>query len=226
MRNRHGALLRGLLYCEACGRAMVHTFTSRGNRRYRYYTCTKAMKNGRRSCPTQSLPAAEIEEAVVEQVRCIARDPELVTETLRQARAQTEAAIGRLAGERRIIERGLARCHAEIRRMVTSEPPSAAVTARIADLNDQVREAEQRLAEIGEKVAELEAELVSEGDVAAAFADFDNVWNALNPREQLRLLQLLISRVEFDAGDSTIELSFYPAGIKALAGEADVEDAA
>jgi len=32
-RNRHGALLRGLLHCKACGRAMVHTFTSRGNRR-------------------------------------------------------------------------------------------------------------------------------------------------------------------------------------------------
>ncbi len=25
---------------------MVHTFTSRGRKRYRYYTCTKAMKNG------------------------------------------------------------------------------------------------------------------------------------------------------------------------------------
>jgi len=179
------------------------------------------MKNGWRSCPTRSLPAAEIERVVVDQIRCVGQDPELIAETLQQARAQAASAIERLTGERRIIERGLARCHAEIRRMATTELPSPAVTARIADLNDQVREAERRLAEIGEHVAELEAELVSKDDVAAAFADFDNVWNALSPREQVRLLQLLISRVEFDVSDSTIEVSFYAAGIKALASDAD-----
>ena len=35
-RNRHGALLRRLLYCKACGRAMVHNFTGRGGKQYRY----------------------------------------------------------------------------------------------------------------------------------------------------------------------------------------------
>ncbi len=231
LRNRHGALLRGLLYCKACGRAMVHTFTSRGRKRYRYYTCTKAMKNGWSKCPAKSLPAAEIERAVVDQIRCIGQDPELTSETLRQARGQAEIGIERLAGERRIIERGLVRCHAEIRRMATSEPPSSATTARIADFHDQVRESESRLAEIDAQVAELEADLVDEADVAAAFADFDNVWKALSPREQVRILKLLISRVEFDAASSTIEVSFYLSGIKALADGGgqdaeEVEDAA
>jgi len=59
-RNRHGALLRGLLYCKACGRAMSHTFTTRGNRRYRYYTCTNAAKRGRATCLSRSLPAGEV----------------------------------------------------------------------------------------------------------------------------------------------------------------------
>ncbi len=31
-RNRHGALLRRLLYCKACGHTMVHNFTGRGGR--------------------------------------------------------------------------------------------------------------------------------------------------------------------------------------------------
>jgi site-specific DNA recombinase len=59
--------------------------------------------------------------------------------------------------------------------------------------------------------------------VAAAFADFDNVWKALSPREQARVLQLLVRRVEFNVAESTIEVSFHATGIKALADESLVE---
>src|SRR5690606_37916871 len=54
-RNKHGALLRGLLRCKACNRTMTHTFISKGSRRYRYYTCTHAIKAGRKRCPSGSL---------------------------------------------------------------------------------------------------------------------------------------------------------------------------
>lgn len=217
LRNRHGALLRRILYCRACGRMMIHTFTSRGHKRYRYYTCTNAIKNGHRKCPAASLPAGEIERAVIDQIRCISQDPDLLDETLRQARTQIEEAIERLAGERRILERGLARSHAEIRRIATSEPTASAATARIADLTDQVSQSERRLTEVDGQIAELRGDLVTEADVAAAFAEFDNVWTVLSPREQVRLINLLVHRVEFDAADSSIEVSFYPSGIKALA---------
>jgi site-specific DNA recombinase len=225
VRNRHGALLRRLLYCKACGRAMVHTFASRGNKRYRYYTCTNAIKNGRRKCPAASLPAGEIEKAVVDQIRCIGQDPDLLGETLQQARSQAEETVERLTGERRIIERGLTHCHAEIRRAATSEPTTSTATARIAELSDQVAPSERRLAEIDGQLAELRRDLVTEADVAAAFADFDNVWSALSPREQVQLINLLVHRVEFDAADSSIEVSFYPSGIKALATGTEGPDA-
>ncbi len=217
LRNRYGALLRRLLYCKACGRVMVHTFTSRANKRYRYYTCTNAIKNGRRKCPTASLPAGEIEKAVVDQIRCIGQDPDLLGETLRQARAQVDETTERLTDERRIIERGLVRYHAEIRRMATTERPSHALTDRIADLHDQISKSQRRLAEIDGQLVELRRDLVTETDVATAFADFDNLWTALTPREQVRMLNLLVHRVEFDASDSSMEISFYPSGIKTLA---------
>ncbi|MBI5866082.1 MAG: recombinase family protein, partial [Planctomycetes bacterium] len=108
---------------------------------------------------------------------------------------------------------------------------AAATAPRIAELNERVRDAEGRVAEIDAKLAELRKELVGEADVAAAFADFDNVWEALSPREQIRVLRLLISRVDYDAADSSIEVTFHPTGIKSLADgdlddEGHVEDAA
>jgi site-specific DNA recombinase len=214
-RNRHGALLRGLLYCKACGRAMSHTFSCKGAKRYRYYTCTNAVKSGRCKCPSRSLPAAEIEAAVIDQIRCIGEDPALLAETLGQARSQAEGAIERLAGERRTLERGLSRCHAEIGRLAASEPTDAA-TARVADLDDQIRKTEQRLAEIAAQLADRKQDLLNEADVSAALADFDNVWTALSPREQVRLIGLLVTRVEYDAADNSIEIAFHTAGIKGL----------
>lgn len=73
VRNKHAALLRGLLHCQHCRRAMSHTVTGQGVRRYRYYTCTQAVKRGRAACPGRSLPAAEIEALVVQEIRGIGR---------------------------------------------------------------------------------------------------------------------------------------------------------
>jgi site-specific DNA recombinase len=216
-RNRHGALLRGLLYCKACSRVMSHTFTTRGNRRYRYYTCTNAVKRGRRACPTGSLPALEIENAVIDQIRCIGRDPALASDTVAEAQKHVDEAIERLAGERRVVERGLARLQADVRRTVAHGPAVGTTAARLADLNDQVIVAEGRITEIDCQVADLQAKRVDAAEVAAALADFDNVWRTLSPREQSRVLQLLVQRVEFDAGEETIEVSFHAAGIKTLA---------
>jgi DNA invertase Pin-like site-specific DNA recombinase len=64
-RNRHGAILQGLLKCANCGSGMVPGYTTRGSRRYRYYICRKAQKQGAKACPGQMVAAERIELAVV-----------------------------------------------------------------------------------------------------------------------------------------------------------------
>jgi hypothetical protein len=78
------------------------------------------------------------------------------------------------------------------------------------------------------RLAELQTERIDATDVATALGDFDNVWRALSPREQARMLHLLVRRVDFDSADGTITVAFRAAGIRALADGAlgDVEDAA
>lgn len=62
------ALLAGLLYCRSCNLPMVATYTSKRGRRYRYYVCRTARKNGWDACPTKAVQANLIEESVVAQV--------------------------------------------------------------------------------------------------------------------------------------------------------------
>jgi site-specific DNA recombinase len=62
------ALLQGLLFCRPCGCAMTPAQVSRGNRRYRYYTCSSAQRKGWHTCPSKSLPAGAVERYVLEQI--------------------------------------------------------------------------------------------------------------------------------------------------------------
>ena len=47
---------------------MTPARVSRGNRRYRYYTCSAAQRKGWHTCPSKSLPAAAVERYVLEQL--------------------------------------------------------------------------------------------------------------------------------------------------------------
>lgn len=45
-----------------------------GRKRYRYYVCGKAIKRGRNKCECPSVPAAEIERFVVDEIARLGRD--------------------------------------------------------------------------------------------------------------------------------------------------------
>jgi hypothetical protein len=83
------ALLKGLIFGPT-GRAMCPTHTKKGNRLYRYYVSQSVVKFGADACPVKRVPAAEIEAAVINQLRELLRSPEIVVATWRAARTEIE----------------------------------------------------------------------------------------------------------------------------------------
>ena len=79
------ALLRGLLYGPD-GAAFSPTHTRKGGRLYRYYVSQTVLKHGAGSCPVGRVPAGEIEAAVIDQLRAVFRQPEIVAGTWKAAR--------------------------------------------------------------------------------------------------------------------------------------------
>jgi site-specific DNA recombinase len=69
LRNRHGALLKGLLRCRACDAAMVQMVSRKGPKLHRYYVCTAAQKRGYDSCPTRTILAGRLEQEVCARLR-------------------------------------------------------------------------------------------------------------------------------------------------------------
>ena len=83
------ALLKGLIFGPT-GAAMSPTHTRKGGRLYRYYVSQDVLKRGRDACPVGRVPAAEIEAAVIDQLRGVLRQPEIIVGTWRAARAEQD----------------------------------------------------------------------------------------------------------------------------------------
>ena len=85
VRNKHSALLKGLVRCAGCKCGMIHTYVQKkGKLLYRYYVCINAHQRGRNKCETRSVSAPELEGAVVDQIRGFAQRPEMLSEVLRR----------------------------------------------------------------------------------------------------------------------------------------------
>jgi DNA invertase Pin-like site-specific DNA recombinase len=80
------ALLRGLLFGPT-GAAMSPTHTRKGSRLYRYYVSQAVLRQGREACPVGRVPAGAIEAAVIDQLRALFRQPEIVVGTWVAVRA-------------------------------------------------------------------------------------------------------------------------------------------
>ena len=217
VRNKYGAILRGLLRCKTCGTAMTHTFSGKHKKHfYRYYRCVGAIKNGRSACSVGTLPAAEIERVVVDEVRGLAKDKALLAQVLADAHVAVDAELAGLRRERDDLRNEAKRHHAELRKLVSGGDTSPDVTNRIADLHQRTAEAERCLPELDATVAGLEQETVTEAEADAAFADFDQLWENMIPREQARLLKLLLDSVDYDGDAGTVSVTFRPTSIRAL----------
>jgi site-specific DNA recombinase len=81
------ALLKGLIYGPN-GRPMSPSHTRRRGRIYRYYVSREAIADGYDSCAVTSLPAADIEGAVLDQVQKLLAGPELVARTWATAKRE------------------------------------------------------------------------------------------------------------------------------------------
>ena len=181
--------------------------------------CLNAQKRGWHTCPSKSVPAPEIEKFVVDQVRCIGKDSDLLAETLQRTRTEGRRRIRELEAEKRSLQRQLERHNAALRELVGRLATNGTATDRMADLQERIRSAEQRATQVREELIALGRQLVDEREVARALALFDPVWETLSPREQARVIRLLVQRVDYDGERQTVSVTFHPAGIKTLADE-------
>lgn len=222
VRNKFGAMLKGIIRCAPCGLAMTPSHSTRhGNKRYRYYVCTGAQKRGWRTCPSKSIPAGQIEQFVVDQIKSIGKDPSLVSATVASVKAERVVQVTELNTELRTLDHDIANWNNELRTSLKQKrtPNDSQFVTTLSDYQDRIGTAERRKAEVVVLIDALDRVVIDEYEVEAALSEFEPLWKTLTPREQIRIVQLLVERVDYDGHACKVAITFRPTGIKTLATE-------
>jgi len=218
-RNKYGALLKGLVRCGHCGCAMSHHFATRGKKRYRYYVCLKAQKQGWDSCPSPSLPAPELERFVVDQIRGMGKDATVLAEVVGGAQSKARERIEGLGHELDAARADAAALNARVAEVAPRAAVDPKATDELAGLQDELRLADRRVTDINEQIIAARQRTLDDDELAGALEAFDPLWQTLKPGEQAKLIRLLVERVEYDGQKEAVSVTFHPTGIKALGGE-------
>jgi len=187
--------------------------------RYRYYVCTKAHLRGWASCPTRSVSAKNIEAFVVDKIRGVGRDPELIARTAEEASTQISARNSELAAESKRLRAELEEAHGDLRKSLKAVPRNGGALRTDPGHEDSIRSIEERLQTMEEEISALEDQRIDPEDLRTALALFDPVWSHLEPSEQARVIQLLIERIDYDGGTGNLSISFRPGCVRTLAEE-------
>ena len=190
------AMLKGIIRCGHCGTAMGVTFTKKKNRTYRYYLCGHANKNGYESCPVRCVPAGDIENAVMLQVRRVFRTPEVLVEALAAIQKQEREDRGRLAIERQAIEDEIATTRANASRLIKSQigenDSNGFVSEELDGMERQVGDLNGRLRLVSNELDMLERRPTTEAALARELQTLDHIWDELFPAERVRLIRLVV----------------------------------
>jgi len=208
-RTKVEVLLRGMIYCSACGSAMYPTYSSSKERRYRYYVCLRAQR-AKDYCATKAISAPAIEQAVVESIRSVGVHPRVLQETARTARQALAQHIARFREELNAAQVRIKNLKSQLARMRPADP------AREARLKEQIVAGEAHATELRCEIRNRQRHHLGENELRETMESFDALWKTMNIQEQRLLLRHLIEKVGYDGRTGKVTVSFKSAAIKKL----------
>ena len=217
LKNKFGALLRGLLFCVPCGTPMVHSYTMRKSKRYRYYVCYNAQQQGWKNCETKSVTAQAIEAAVLDSIRRIGSDPKLAEAVATEALEQVARRHKEIDHETAVLQKRLRQLSQNsAREAVDTTADAGARFERMSALQGDIENAERRLGELQAERGDLVTDHISGEELRQTIAEFDAVWASMTTREQEQMIRLLIAKVGYDGRTGKVTVNFSNTGAKDL----------
>ena len=211
-RHQHTFLLKGLVRCAACDKAMIPAAsTGRHGIIYKYYRCLNDQGEYSEKCPIGSVNAEELENLVVQELKELAKDPRIVEGVVEEACGQSAQEVEEFTVKRR----GLL---AEANELKEKAGKVVNVLARYGDQGDKTdllmndlqdfRTREKALrqeADILEfQIQDAASRVISAETVREHFKLFKRVWDHLTTEEQAELMQLLVRRITYFEGPAVM----------------------
>ncbi len=216
-------LLMQRLVCQACQCAMFHTYTAKGQRRYRYYVCTNAQKRGYDGCPTRSVNAQAMEEAVVACLQQLAQQPQGQAQALERLNADLKRQATRLTQQIEQAEKRAQSLRKDIERvkgdLSAGRGEEASLQASLRSLTTALEDGERALSELRVASTQAHEQQVGQQELQEALIVASPAWETLFPQLKRRVLERLLDRVEYDGATKRLALILSAKGVRLLRAE-------
>jgi site-specific DNA recombinase len=192
---------------------MSPTYSNKGSKRYRYYVCSQAQKRGWDLCPSQSIPANQIERIVLAQISKVGQNSERLQKILTEASKQRHVRLTALGSDRCRLER-------ELRIMTENLAPANASNegnqSGFEIIQENIGHLQRRLAETQVQAQAIQHPALELGEAAQALMALEQGFEELPVIEQARLIRSMVERVDYDGAQGKLALTLDPAGLVAV----------
>lgn len=214
--GKRNFLLTGLIRCACCGSGMTPYFAyGRKKEVYIYYKCTKAMSMGSAECMVRKVPGKEVEALVLEHLAQVAKRPDLAKKILEEAQAKANWKLPDLKHRRKALIERIGKVTRESNNLLAVAEAQglktlSTVAVRITLLDGEKLAAEADLAALETEIASCTLETVKAGDLCRVLECFGPMFAKLGPREQQRLVRLVVQEVVYDGLKHTLKTTLHP----------------
>lgn len=178
-------LLQGLLRCAHCERKMTpRPGMGRNGRYYPYYACTLAEKTLGESCARVGIPAESLDQAVINFLKRLQLEPDLVCKFVARANEMVGSTAGKLRDDLSRVRERLASVRSRLSNM--AEILAERGKAAMATLEKKLEELETERVDLETSEARLKKELEAEE------------CQVLDAQEQIRTLGLFRELIDLN----------------------------
>lgn len=168
-------------------------------------------------CKLPSLPAGEIEQIVVNQLRALLRHPDVIARTFCEVakrgatgpEAEVVSRLDDLRGRRKQAEQGARSL------LALKDPEGDFVQSELKRINGEIKSLDAAIRSLGSSNGS--AGHIELAEVTNALQRLDPVWDVLYPEEQRRVLELLIESITVNKKEVAIQ--FRANGIEQIVDE-------
>jgi site-specific DNA recombinase len=207
-------LLAGLIYCSRCGNRLYVSCADATNRDYRSYRCSTGCKQGVPTCPGMRVRAQLVEDAVVEEIAKLSKDPFMLRLLDKEIRRGAGKQDDKLKIEKIQIKQRLAQNEEKLNSVLDlrdkREVSDSQFKKRLRKLDEEEIKDSARLEEIEKTLANLKGRELSLKQMQKQLEDFPSIWGELGNDEKRQVLLLLIDedglKVDRDGRDIILRL--------------------
>jgi len=204
--QKHNFLLRGLLKCGRCESSMYPKTSGGRSNLYFYYRCSKNDFRLDDRCVTGYVPAEDIEDAVVREIKKVGENLDLMDEVIKDANRDGEEKIAELKKRKKTLERKLPSLEKEINTGRLWFRKNAPDTEKVyetgmqlmRDLEEihlQKKQVAREIEYLGLDIQEYEKKRLDATAAHDALVKFTELFEIATDEQKASLLNILIEKV-------------------------------